>query len=967
LIKDAVRERREADAAQAWSLARAARSKQDWVKARLWYARARRLAPNDPRPALELAMLLAVRQSDEALDIFRELTDKYDSAAGWMGLASLYHKHGRAHEAAAALGFWLSRMEVPDAPEFAPFANAVAQAAGYAGWCGIGANLKLRFAASLPVSATLDGKAFRIPVSGILPCHEKPLHVAVDGGALLGSPIDLVRISKVEGIVCAVDGGLAGWAMRPASPDKPPVLYFADAAGRRRRLPIRTTLEPMAEAPFQPRYGFAITRKTLARLTPPFIVSGADGRSLYGAPITPLARAFLPVPADFVGAPPVATPSFAPLAIVVPVYGNAALTQATLESLSALHPQQTPIFVVDDASPAPDLRALLNRQARQGRIRLIHHRINRGFPAAANSGIRAARKHLGACDILLLNADTLMPPDAAARLHQALYQRVDIASITPFSNEATILSYPKRNGGNPAPDLEGTAALDRLARANRDRLVEIPTAIGFCMAIRHDCLKVTGLFREDVFAQGYGEENDWSLRARHRGFRHFALSSCFVAHHGGASFGAAGRALASRNIGLLNQLHPGYDQLIAAHAVDDPLHVARRRLDEARFRAGRKPAAVALISHDHGGGVARVIETRMTAIRREGLRPILLQPDFSGGGEFKDGIGRTRMTDGASDDYPNLCFTLPREFPALLRLLRREAVRAVEFHHGLGHHPLIRSLGAALAVPVDHVAHDYASFCKRINLIGAARRYCGEPDASSCVTCVESLGAELTDPIDPLALRARSAAEFQAARQIIVPSHDAAKRLVRHFPGIRCSITPWEDDAEEVRLIPPPPSPKPRRIALIGGIGPAKGYDVLMECARDAAARRLDLRFVVIGVSEDDGPLIETGHVEITGPYQEGEALRLIHEAQAELAFLPSIWPESWCFALTEAWRGGLYTLAFDLGAPAERIRATKRGDVLPLGLPPARINEILLAWQPNFGNFNLKMNYPRALQSVHA
>jgi hypothetical protein len=64
-------------------------------------------------------------------------------------------------------------------------------------------------------------------------------------------------------------------------------------------------------------------------------------------------------------------------------------------------------------------------------------------------------------------------------------------------------------------------------------------------------------------------------------------------------------------------------------------------------------------------------------------------------------------------------------------------------------------------------------------------------------------------------------------------------------------------------------------------------------------------------------------------------------------AFLPSIWPETWCFALSEAWQAGLFTIAFDLGAQAARIRATGRGAVLPLGLPAARINDALLSWQP--------------------
>jgi glycosyltransferase involved in cell wall biosynthesis len=61
-------------------------------------------------------------------------------------------------------------------------------------------------------------------------------------------------------------------------------------------------------------------------------------------------------------------------------------------------------------------------------------------------------------------------------------------------------------------------------------------------------------------------------------------------------------------------------------------------------------------------------------------------------------------------------------------------------------------------------------------------------------------------------------------------------------------------------------------------------------------------------------------------------------------AVLPSIWPETWCFGLAEAWRAGLRVAAFDIGAPAERIRGTGRGFLLPLGLPAHAINSALMA-----------------------
>lgn len=138
---------------------------------------------------------------------------------------------------------------------------------------------------------------------------------------------------------------------------------------------------------------------------------------------------------------------------------------------------------------------------------------------------------------------------------------------------------------------------------------------------------------------------------------------------------------------------------------------------------------------------------------------------------------------------------------------------------------------------------------------------------------------------------------------------------------------------------------------MAGGIGVAKGYAVLLACALDADQRNLPLEFLIAGSSSDDDKLLDTKRVFITGPYRPEDAERVIMGLDADLAFIPSIWPETWCFTLSEAWRAGLYTLAFDLGAQAERIRASGRGALLPLGLPAGRINDVLLHWTPHAEN----------------
>jgi hypothetical protein len=92
--------------------------------------------------------------------------------------------------------------------------------------------------------------------------------------------------------------------------------------------------------------------------------------------------------------------------------------------------------------------------------------------------------------------------------------------------------------------------------------------------------------------------------------------------------------------------------------------------------------------------------------------------------------------------------------------------------------------------------------------------------------------------------------------------------------------------------------------------------------------------------------LLETGHAFVTGPFAPTEAAAVIAGTGAQMAFLPSVWPETWCFALTDIWNAGLDAAVFDIGAPAERVRRSGRGWVLPLGLPPARINDALLNLQ---------------------
>jgi GT2 family glycosyltransferase/glycosyltransferase involved in cell wall biosynthesis len=941
------REAANAAAAAAWRDGLLAARDGDLTTASRWLERAHRLAPDDPRIQLDLAYLRLRRRHPAAAGLFEAVARRYDHGAAWAGWMAAAHLAGDHAAARDACDSYLRRHCLDPA-----LAGLIEQIAGANGWCGVteaGAVLSVA-PAGRKISARLDGAVIRAPKT--LPAGGTSLVLAAAGTPLLGSPLDLTALRRVEGLVEAADG-LRGWVSRPAAPERPPVLTLTDARGRRRPVPVSgATLPADDAAPLLPRHEFVVLAQGLAGLTAPFRLCGPDGGDIFGSPIDPAAiAAITPVPASKAGRLVTRMPKRAGLAVVVPVYRGLAVTQACLNALFAAVPARSHIIVVDDATPEPELAAWLDDLAAAGRVLLIRQTRNRGFPAAVNAGIAAA----GGRDVLLLNSDTLVPPGAIETMRSVAYARPETGSVTPLSNEATICSYPRVTGGNPPPDLTETTRLNGLARAaNGTGAVRIPTGIGFCMLLRHDCLAVTGLFREEIFAQGYGEENDWCLRARHLGYRHAAATGAFVAHLGGTSFRAAGRALNARNAVLLNRLHPGYDAVIGKFVRADPLAPARRRLDLARFAAGRDPAgAVLLVSHNHGGGVARRVAADMAAIRAAGQRPLLLFPSAPADPAATPFPWDPQLTDGETTDYPNLVFATPGGMSGLQRLLRAEGVRKVIFHHGLGHHPEIRGIAARLGVSQEIVIHDYASFCPRVNLVhrpekAAEPRYCGEPNRAGCVACVRLNGDETHEGIGIDALLRRSAAAFAAAAKITAPSADTARRIARHFPGIAPRVTPWQDDTVPHQLRPPKRGF--RKIVVIGGIGPAKGLRVLLECAADAQARGLALEFIVAGASAEDAELLDAG-IHVTGAYAEGEVQKLLAEIDADLAFLPSIWPETWCFTLSEAWAAGLYAIAFDLGAQGARIRSTGRGALLPLGLPAPRINDSLLAWQADLRN----------------
>lgn len=274
--------------------------------------------------------------------------------------------------------------------------------------------------------------------------------------------------------------------------------------------------------------------------------------------------------------------------IVIPVYRNHALTQRCVESvLSDPDPVMGAIYLINDATPEPELAEYCQQLAHDERVELIEHSENQGFVASVNEGFLLADGR----DVVILNSDTEVPKNWLSRLKAAADQYPKAASITPFSNNATICSYPNFCEDNDVPSGLDYAAVDTLfSEANSRQAIEIPTGVGFCMYLRRAAIDDVGIFDQEAFGRGYGEENDWCLRATAKGWQHLLAADVFVNHAGGASFGDEASDYQANALAVISERYPDYERQIAAFIEADPMEPARYAVDTAR------PDSAAVIS-----------------------------------------------------------------------------------------------------------------------------------------------------------------------------------------------------------------------------------------------------------------------------------------------------------------------------------------------------------------------------------
>jgi GT2 family glycosyltransferase len=599
--------------------------------------------------------------------------------------------------------------------------------------------------------------------------------------------------------------------------------------------------------------------------------------------------------------------------VLVPVYRDLEVTRACVQSLLASRRRlrhKLRIRLSNDASPEPEVAAYLREVARREDVVLVENAANRGFVGTVNDAMRAALAEPDCAAVLLLNSDAEVANDWLDRMVGHL-SKLAVGTVTPLSNNATICSYPDI-GAFPMPRWDDVASVDAAAaEANLGTSVNIPTAVGFCMLIGRECLERTGLFDEEAFGRGYGEENDFCMRAAALGYRHVLATDVFVRHHGEVSFAGDSAQGKQAAAAIIKARHPGYDNAVAIHCMENPARGHRMRITIARWRRSGRPVTL-IVTHDFGGGTERQVQRVAKQLLQDG-HVVIMRPSFGHSTLVK-------LENPAPDDAFEMIAD-PIDCEGLVAFMEAIGVTSVQVHHLIGHSPLVRQALARTRIPYSFDVHDYYVICPQINLITADSRYCEEPPPAGCDACIALRPAH--GAADIRNWREAHRWVVSGAAEVRAPSHDTAARIER-FTGVRPTVQYHEPmvampaGIERRSTLPTPGDPL--RVVLMGFLSLTKGRKVVFEAIEAVRQAGLPIAFHLIGDPLDERPDFDPEVFTYTGPYQERDLDRLIREARPDMFLFASVAPETYSFTLTEAMLRGRPIMATDIGAFAERL-----------------------------------------------
>jgi len=621
--------------------------------------------------------------------------------------------------------------------------------------------------------------------------------------------------------------------------------------------------------------------------------------------------------------------------IVIPVYNGMPYLTKLTDSLLRNTDSPYRLILIDDASPDPDIQPFLQNIVQQFPSSvLIRNPQNKGYVQSVNTALQQVRNHF-----VLLNTDTEVPKGWLQRLMRPIVEDANIASTTPFTNAGTVCSFPHMNVDNEPFDNLAVDEIDAFFKLVNPEAVSIklPSGIGFCMGMNFNVWQQIGPFNESIFGSGYGEENDWSMRAHNAGYHNIMVPNLFVYHKSGVSFGQKTKQRQQQqNLPKVLKLHPTYLQEVDDLIKRDPAKPIRQFLALLLSTHQASAGTTLLIDHQWGGGA----NTYRQEVIRERLakgEAVLL---------FMYNMDHCFFRLQCLYKEYNVNFMVSG-FNDILQLLEWVSCKEI-FYNNLVTFPKpldilhkIYNLKKNSRVNLTITLHDYFCICPSYNLLNSSGIYCDLSSLEACRTCLprNRYAYHATDR-DVERWRKTWGDVLEVADTVLCFSECSRTLLTRTYPlrPEQITVKPHQLPVHFTK------KPKinlngPMNIGVVGSIGYEKGSEIVGEMARILENRVPEAKITVIGTLSNAPRL---NNLMVTGPYKTSELPGLIEKYGINICLLPSICPETCSYVCSELMELGMPLCCFELGAQGERVSKYRLGHTISRISAPAAAEETI-------------------------
>lgn len=616
--------------------------------------------------------------------------------------------------------------------------------------------------------------------------------------------------------------------------------------------------------------------------------------------------------------------------IILPIYNSYDSVKLCIESIFEASDLPFKLFLVNDCSTDLNIRKLIvNTKKKEGEnfneeIIIIDNRVNLGYTKSVNLCLSITEN-----DVLLLNSDCILPKNSLSKLFKPIFSSNKIATVSPLTNDNSILSLVDKNDQFESiiRNLDNLELINSLlSNSINGQYIELPTGVGYCMAIARNAITKIGQYDSELFPKMYGEENDFCIRALNSGFKNVLASNLFVHHYESLSEKESSSAnkteLLQNALINLNLTYKGYDGLVSSDKLLNQLTQIKNFI-RLLLTTTSSEKEFMLIVHNPGlkGGSFEFLKDLKLRFANEYKYLYLLADEKH--------LSITYFSDNNLKNEISIDFSwdeINANTGMILKKLRVSRIFVNQLY-GMQFRNII-SLFQETKIPYDFITHDFFSICPSITLTNKDNTFCRlETNPDNCANCLKGKFPEREETFNTDFVREWRVVFHQFlknAQNVFCPSEDTIKKHKAYYPDInykvlKCRVNPFVEYVNDIHTI----ERNTFHLGILGAINDHKGLKIIE--ALDSWIKKYDknIKITVIGHTSNQTTAYESvdGRLRITGPYNPILVSKILKEVNPDLVLGISMMMETYCYTAREAIFSGFPMLSFDEGPVANLIR----------------------------------------------